>query len=89
MGWGLLLNSLALAAPVALAAVAVGWLVALFIAASRGLLRWAARVGAVVAALREHFDALLVEKAERPRLDVLGSAVVGAILRLLLHDGLA
>jgi len=49
MGWGLLLNSLALAAPVALAAVAVGWLVALFIAASRGLLRWAALVGAVVA----------------------------------------
>ena len=43
----------------------------------------------MVAALREHFDALLVDKAERPRLDVLGSAVVGAILRLLLHDGLA
>ena len=48
-----------------------------------------ARVGALVAALREHFDALLVDKAERPELDVLGSAVVGAILRLLLHDGLA
>ena len=48
-----------------------------------------ARVGALVAALRAAFDALLMEKASTPRLDVLGSAVVGAILRLLLHDGLA
>ena len=31
MSWGLLLNSLALAVPVALAAVVVGWFVALFI----------------------------------------------------------
>ena len=43
-----------------------------------------ARVGALVAALREHFDALLVDKAERPQLGDAGSAVVGAILRLLL-----
>ena len=48
-----------------------------------------ARVGALVAALRTAFDALLMEKASKPQLDVLGSAVVGAILRLLLHDGLA
>ena len=40
MSWGLLLNSLALAVPVALAAVVVGWLVALFIASSRGWVRW-------------------------------------------------
>ena len=48
MSWGLLLNSLALAAPVALAAVVVGWLVALFIASSRGWVRWVALVGAIV-----------------------------------------
>ena len=48
MSWGLLLNSLALAVPVALAAVVVGWLVALFIASSRGWVRWVALCGAVV-----------------------------------------
>ena len=48
MSWGLLLNSLALAVPVALAAVVVGWLVALFIASSRGRVRWAALAGAIV-----------------------------------------
>ena len=31
-----------------------------------------ARVGALVAALREHFDALLVDKAERPELTCSG-----------------
>ena len=48
MSWGLLLNSLALAVPVALAAVVVGWFVALFIASSRGRVRWAALAGAIV-----------------------------------------
>jgi len=48
MSWGLLLNSLVLAVPVALAAVVVGWFVALFIASSRGRVRWAALAGAIV-----------------------------------------
>ena len=48
MSWGLLLNSLALAVPVALAAVVVGWFVALFIASSRGRVRWAALAGPIV-----------------------------------------
>ena len=33
-----------------------------------------ARVGALVAALREHFDARVVDKAERPQRDVLHAA---------------
>ena len=49
MGWVLLLNSLALAVPVALAAVVLGWLVALFIASSRGWVRYVVLLGAVVA----------------------------------------
>ena len=48
MSWGLLLNSLALAVPVALAAVTAGWLVALFIASSHGRVRWVVLAGAVV-----------------------------------------
>ncbi len=48
MSWGLLLNSLALAVPVALGAVALGWLVALFIASSCGRVRWLVLVAAVV-----------------------------------------
>jgi len=48
MSWGLLLNSLTLAVPVALGAVTAGWLVALFIATSRGGVRWVALAGAVV-----------------------------------------
>ncbi len=48
MSWGLLLNSLALAVPVALGAVAAGWLVALFIASSCGRVRWVVLTGAVV-----------------------------------------
>ena len=49
MSWGLLLNSLALAVPVALAAVTVGWLAALFIASSRAWVRMGALSGAIVA----------------------------------------
>ena len=49
MGWGLLFNSLALAVPVALAAVVVGWFVALFIASSRSWVRYVVLAAAVVA----------------------------------------
>ena len=45
MSWGLLFNSLALALPVALATVTVGWLAALFIASSRGGAQLLALVG--------------------------------------------
>ena len=48
-----------------------------------------ARVGALVAALRERLDGVLAAKAEDPALDVGASPVVAAILRLLLYDGLA
>jgi iron(III) transport system permease protein len=48
MSWGLLFNSLALSVPVALAAMAVGWLAALFIASSRRGVRWLALSGAIV-----------------------------------------
>ncbi|SVC19944.1 uncharacterized protein METZ01_LOCUS272798, partial [marine metagenome] len=48
MSWGLLFNSVALSVPVALAAMAVGWLAALFIASSRRGVRWLALSGAIV-----------------------------------------
>ena len=48
MSWALLFNSLALALPVTLATVTVGWLAALFIASSRGGAQLLALVGVIV-----------------------------------------
>ena len=48
-----------------------------------------ARVAALVAALRHRVDALLEAKAQDPTIDLEAAPVVKAILRLLLHDGLA
>ena len=47
-----------------------------------------ARVAALVAALRDRLDELLEAKARDPGLDLAAAPVVGAIRRLLLHDGL-